>query len=277
MSDLLKRSKLLQGKIAVITGGTQGLGAATAQTFADHGIKGIIICGRNNQKGNAQAKLLSAQNIEVEFVEADLQKVDDCRNVIAAADKRFGRLDILVNAAGLTDRGTILNTDPETFDALFAVNIRAPFYLIQEAAKIFIREKIEGSIINISSMSSMGGQSFISAYCASKGALDTLTRNVAFSLLRNRIRVNALNIGWMASDGEHRIQTEYHGAAENWLEEAAKNLPFGRLLAPQEVAKGILFLASEQSGLMTGACINFDQSVWGAYDQAPFPEVPAIL
>ncbi|UXM94408.1 SDR family oxidoreductase [Bartonella sp. HY329] len=277
MSDLLNGSTLLRGKIAVITGGTQGLGAATAKTFANHGIKGIIICGRNSQKGNAQAQLLAQQNIDVEFVEADLQQVEDCRKVINAADKRFGRLDILVNAAGLTDRGTILNTEPETFDALFAVNIKAPFYLIQEAAKIFMRENIEGSIINISSMSSMAGQSFISAYCASKGALDTLTRNVAFSLLRNKIRVNALNIGWMASDGEHRIQTQYHGAAENWLEEAAKGLPFGRLLAPEEVANAILFLASEQSGLMTGACVNFDQSIWGAYDQAPFPNEPASL
>ena len=87
-------------------------------------------------------------------------------------------------------------------------------------------------------MSAMGGQPFIAAYCASKGALDTLTRNTAYALLRNRIRVNGLNIGWMASAGENQTQRDYHGRPESWLEEAAAQQPNGRLLDPMEVALG---------------------------------------
>ena len=264
----------LTGKVAVITGGTQGLGAATARLFAERGANGIVICGRSAGKGSAQVDALEKLGAKAVFVQADLEKVEDCRKVLAAADQSFGRVDILVNAAGLTDRGDILDTTPELFDRLFAVNTRAPFFLIQEAIKLFRRDKVEGTIVNISSMSSMGGQPFIAAYCASKGALDTLTRNVAYSVLRNRIRVNSLNIGWMASDGEDRIQREFHGAPANWLDEAVKAQPFGRLIDPVEVARAIAFLASSESGLMTGAIVNFDQSIWGAYDSSPHPEKP---
>lgn len=262
------------GKVAVITGSTQGLGAATAKLFAERGAKGLVICGRSIEKGRAQVDHLKNAGAEAVFVEADLEKVEDCRKVISEANHVFGRLDVLVNAAGLTDRGTILDTSPELFDRLFAVNTRAPFFLIQEALKLFRRDKVEGTIVNISSMSSMGGQPFIAAYCASKGALDTLTRNVAYSALRNRIRINSLNIGWMASDGEDRIQREFHNAPTNWLDEAARNQPFGRLIDPAEVARAIAFLASEESGLMTGAIVNFDQSVWGAYGASPHPDQP---
>ncbi|MCO7736986.1 SDR family oxidoreductase [Brucella intermedia] len=262
------------GKVAVITGSTQGLGAATAKLFAERGAKGLVICGRSAEKGRAQVDQLINAGTEAVFVQADLEKVEDCRKIISEADRVFGRLDVLVNAAGLTDRGTILDTDPELFDRLFAVNMRAPFFLIQEAIKLFRRDKIEGTIVNISSMSSMGGQPFIAAYCASKGALDTLTRNVAYSVLRNRIRINSLNIGWMASDGEDRIQREFHNAPANWLDEAARSQPFGRLIDPAEVARAIAFLASEESGLMTGAIVNFDQSVWGAYGASPHPDQP---
>ncbi|MBB5703813.1 NAD(P)-dependent dehydrogenase (short-subunit alcohol dehydrogenase family) [Ochrobactrum daejeonense] len=262
------------GKVAVITGSTQGLGAATARLFAERSAKGLVICGRSAERGRAQAEQLSELGAKVVFVQADLEKIEDCRKIVAEADRVFGRLDVLVNAAGLTDRGTILDTTPELFDRLFAVNMRAPFFLIQEAIKLFRRDKVEGTIVNISSMSSMGGQPFIAAYCASKGALDTLTRNVAYSVLRNRIRVNSLNIGWMASDGEDRIQREFHDAPENWLETAAKAQPFGRLIDPVEVARAIAFLASEESGLMTGAIVNFDQSIWGAYGSSPHPEQP---
>jgi NAD(P)-dependent dehydrogenase (short-subunit alcohol dehydrogenase family) len=265
--------KGLKDKIAVVTGGTQGLGAAIATLFAERGAAGIVTCGRNEAKGRGKAEAVaSATGCSVHFVPADLGKVEDCARVIAEADRRFGRIDVLVNAAGKTDRGTILDTAPELFDSIFAVNVRAPFFLMQDAVKVMRREGTRGAIVNISSMSAMGGQSFIAAYCASKGALDTLTRNTAFALLRNRIRVNGLNIGWMASEGEDRIQQEYHGGDPHWLEAAAAKQPNGRLLDPNEVARAVAFLGSDESGMMTGATINFDQSIWGAYDVSPSPE-----
>lgn len=263
----------LDGKFAVVTGGTQGLGAEVARLFAERGAAGITICGRSTAKGEAKAREISDRyGTPVVFVAADLGRVEDCRNVISTASERFGRIDALVNVAAITDRGTILDTDPELFDRIFAVNTRAPFFLMQDAAKNMIANGIEGTIVNISSMSSMAGQPFISAYCSSKGALDTLTRNTAFALLRNRIRVNALNIGWMSSDGEDRIQREYHGADDDWLAKAAAKQPFGRLVDPAEVARAVCYLSSEESGLMTGATINLDQSVWGAYEDTPHPQ-----
>jgi NAD(P)-dependent dehydrogenase (short-subunit alcohol dehydrogenase family) len=128
------------------------------------------------------------------------------------------------------------------------------------------RERIEGSIVNIQSMSAHGGQPFITAYCASKGALATLTRNVAHSLVKHRIRVNGLNIGWMSTPGEDRIMKTYHFAKDGWLEEAVKSKPFGRLVDPNEVARACAYLVSSESGLLTGANIDFDQNVVGAGD-----------
>ena len=265
----------LEGKFAVVTGGTQGLGAAIAKLFAERGAAGIVICGRNAAKGEAKAaEIASVDGCNVIYSQADLGNVDDCRAVIAACDKAFGRIDVLVNAAAITDRGTILDTSPELFDHMFAVNVRAPFFLMQDALKLMRRERTEGSIVNIGSMSAMGGQPFISAYCASKGALETLTRNTAYALLRNRIRVNQLNIGWMSSEGEDRIQREYHGAPADWLEKAAASQPNGRLVDPDEVARAVAFLSSSESGLMTGSIVNYDQSIWGAYDGSPHPVAP---
>src|SRR5471030_2318508 len=171
------------GKVAVVTGGTQGLGAAIAALFVERGAKGVVICGRSKQKGEAKAHELSkASGADVRYVQADLSQVDDCRAVIAAADARFGRIDVLVNAAAMTDRGTIIDTDPALFDRDFATNVRAPFFLMQETIRVMRRERIEGSIVNICSMSAMAGQPFIAAYCASKGALATLTQNTAYAL-----------------------------------------------------------------------------------------------
>ncbi|HEX4766385.1 MAG TPA: SDR family oxidoreductase [Lichenihabitans sp.] len=267
--------KQLDGKIAVVTGGTQGLGATVARLFAERGASGLVICGRNRDKGEAVARDIAATfGTATHYVPADLGEVEDCRQVIASADAKFGRLDALVNVAAITDRGTILDTSPELFDRMMAVNVRAPFFLMQEALKLMRRDRIEGTVVNISSMSAMAGQPFIAAYCTSKGALDTLTRNTAYAVLRNRIRVNGLNIGWMASEGEDRIQREYHGADADWLEKAGARQPFGRLVDPHEVARAVAYLSSTESGLMTGATINFDQGIWGAYDSAPSPDTP---
>jgi NAD(P)-dependent dehydrogenase (short-subunit alcohol dehydrogenase family) len=257
---------ILKDKVAVVTGGSQGLGEAIARLFAERGAAGLVICGRNTGNGERVAKSLSDAGCPTFFVTANLAKVADCRKVIAEADERFGRVDALVNAAALSDRGTILDTTEERYNEIFDVNVRAPFFLIQGAALIMKREKIEGSIVNIQSMSAHGGQPFITAYCASKGALATLTRNVAHSLVRHRIRVNGLNIGWMSTPGEDRIMKTYHGAKDGWLEEAIKAKPFGRLVDPREVARACAYLASAESGLMTGANIDFDQNVIGAGD-----------
>jgi NAD(P)-dependent dehydrogenase (short-subunit alcohol dehydrogenase family) len=271
MTDSTDLSKQFAGQYAVVTGGTQGMGEAVARLFAARGAAGLVICGRNRKKGDAVAGSLTKAGCKTHYVEADLAKVEDCRNVIATADKAFGKLHVLANCAGYTDRGTILDTSPELFDQMFGVNVRAPFFLMQDAIKIMRREGIAGAIVNLITMSSYGGQPFITAYCASKGALVTLTRNVAFAVMRERIRVNGINVGWSDTPGEDRVMKVYHGAKDGWLAEAEKKQPFGRLIKPAEVARAIAFLASSEAGLMSGAIVDYDQSVRGAYESPPAP------
>ena len=135
-----------EGKIGVITGSTQGLGEAVVRLFAARGASGFVICGRNSENGSKVADLISAQGCPTHFVEADLGLMEDCQRLIGEADSRFRRIDCLVNCAAITDRGTVLDTSPELFDRIFAVNTRATFILMQGALKIMIREGIEGMV-----------------------------------------------------------------------------------------------------------------------------------
>jgi hypothetical protein len=261
----------MDGKIAVVTGSTQGLGEAIAHLFADRGVTGLVIAGRNARNGARVKADLERKGVRTVFVEADLAKMDDTRKLIAACDKEFGRVDALVNSAAITDRGTIWDTTPELYSRMFDINVRAPFFLMQDALHLMRKSKSKGTIVNIISMSGHGGQSFITAYCASKGALITLTKNVAFSVMRYHIRVNGLTIGWMDTPGEDRIMKTYHAAEAGWLKKAEEGRPWGRLLKPEEVARAVAYLSSEESGLMSGSIIDFDQQVLGAGDSTADP------
>lgn len=257
--------KKLENKIYIVTGGTQGVGKRIAEFVVNEGAKGIVICGRNEANGKKSQELLSKNGCKCVFVKADLSKPEDCKKVVEACDKEFGRVDGLVNAAGLSSRGTIEDTSVELWDTLFNVNVRAPFILSQGVIKIMKREKTKGSIVNIITKSSHGGQPFLTAYSASKGALATLTKNIAYAMLKNKIRANGINLGWMFTDGEDKIQKS-EGKPDNWLEIIEKDLPFGRLIYPDDVAKLVVYLLSDDSEMMTGSLIDFDQNVIGGMD-----------
>ena len=269
----MTESKPLAGMYAVITGSTQGLGAATARLFAERGAAGIVVTGRDPERGAAMAAELAAMDCQAVFVPAELASVEDCRRLVAAADEAFGTLHVLVNAGALTERGTIWDTTPALYDRMMAVNLRAPFFLTQAAVRLMQRERVAGSIVNISSVAAHGSLPMLCPYAVSKGALNVMTKNVAYSVMRHRIRVNALNLGWMDTPGEDAIQRRYHSGGKDWLAEAEAAQPFGRLLKPAEVARMIAFLASGESGMLTGALIDFDQSVIGA---GPQPVPPPI-
>ena len=264
----------MDGKIAVVTGSTQGLGEAIAHLFADRGVAGIVIAGRNTKNGARVKADLEAKGVKTVYVEADLGKTEDARKLVAACEASFGRIDALVNAAGMTDRGTIWDTSPELFDQMFNINVKSPFFLMQDALHLMKKTKTSGTVVNILSISGHGGQDFITAYCGSKGALSIITRNVAYSVLNYRIRVNGLNIGWMDTPGEDRIMKTYHEAEPGWLQKAEAARPFGRLLKPTEVARAVAYLSSEESGMMTGSIIDFDQQVVGT-GNAPAVPPPA--
>ncbi len=153
----------------------------------------------------------------------------------------------------------------EHWDKLMAINLRAPFLLMQDAVRIMQRERRGGSIINILSMSAHGGTPNLTPYSVSKGALGTLTRNAANSQRKHRIRVNALNIGWMATPAEDSVQ-RMEGQPEDWLVAADKSAPFGRILRPGDVARMTVYLLSDSAEMMTGALIDFDQHVMGIYN-----------
>ena len=253
------------GKVYAVTGGTQGIGAAVALALARAGAEGLVICGRNRENGAQVKATIEAQGASAEYVCADLAKVEDCRGVTAACDSRFGRLDGLVNVAGCNESSTIDDTSVKLWDHMFAVNVRAPFILMQNAIAIMKREGIAGTIINIISMTSHGGNPFYTAYSASKGALATLTKNVANTVRTNRIRVNGLNPGWTDTPGEHKAQIAL-GQPADWLAKAEAAQPFGRLIKPDDVASMCLFLLGPDSGIMTGALIDYDQTVIGTFD-----------
>ena len=271
----------LHGKVAIVTGSTQGLGEAVVRLFAERGIKGVIITGRNAERGQAVVSEITNINTkdsdgkgriktEAYFVKADLSDINDVERIIQAADDHFGRLDILVNSAALTERCSIWDTTAEQYDRIMNINTRAPFFLMQGAVRLMERENIAGSIINISSTASYGGMPMIVPYSISKGALNVATKSFAYSTAWSKIRVNAIAIGWMDTPGEDDVQRRQHTDGKDWLPDAEKQQPFGRLLKTDEVARCVAFCASDESGMMTGAVIDFDQSVWGAGPQ-PVP------
>jgi NAD(P)-dependent dehydrogenase (short-subunit alcohol dehydrogenase family) len=260
----------LSGKIIVISGGTQGLGEATARQCAAAGAAGLLLAGRSRDRGDALAAELTTGGTDTIFVEADLFDAAAPAAVAAAADARFGVVHGLVNIAAATYRDNIWDATPQGWDSMFALNVRAPFFLIQACARVMRREKVKGSIVSIGSMSGYGGQPFLASYCTSKGALNTMTKNVAYALMRHGIRVNQVNPGWMDTESEDAVQRKFHGAQDGWLEAAEATQPMGRLVKPQEVANTIAFCLSDDSGLLTGTIIDFDQAVLGAGD-APKP------
>ncbi len=262
----------LTGKVIVISGGTQGLGEAIARRCVEDDAAGLVLAGRSADRGEALAKELTDLGTPTIFVQADMEDAAAPRAVVAAADAEFGVIHGVVNVAAATWRDNVWTATPEGFASMMAVNASAPLFLIQAAAEVMRREGVAGSAVNIGSVSGYGGQPFITSYCVSKGALATMTKHVAFALMRHKVRVNQVNPGWMDTESEDAVQRKFHGATDGWLVEAEAGQPMGRLVKPQEVANTVAFLLSEESGLMTGNIIDFDQSVQGAGD-APKPSL----
>lgn len=264
MSESTPGFSSMHGKVLLLSGASRGVGECVARLAVERGAAGLALVGRDTKTGEALAKELTSLGTKTIFISADLAKPDEPARIVETVDKTFGVVHGLLNSAAETSRGSVWNTTPEMFDSMMSVNVRAPFMLIQGCAKIMKREGVAGAVVNIGSVTGYGGDVNLTHYAISKGALHTLTRNCAYSLMRDRIRVNLLNPGWMDTPTEDATQRKWHNAQDGWLQKAESEQPLGRLIKPDELARTIMFLLSDESGLMTGAVIDFDQSVVGA-------------
>jgi NAD(P)-dependent dehydrogenase (short-subunit alcohol dehydrogenase family) len=251
---------LLDERVVLVSGGTQGVGAAVAAAAVREGAQ-VVVAGRRAEVGRALADRLG-----VTYRQADVTDVDQARTAVAATVEAYGRIDGLVNAAGLTDRGTLLDTTPELFDAHVAVNLRAPFFLMQATVADMLRRGAPGSIVNVISASEHGGQPHLAPYVAAKAGLAGLTRNAAYAHRFDRIRINGLDIGWTETEGEDATQRTFHDASDGWAARAASRLPMGRLGQPDEIADMVVLLLSDRSGVVTGSVLDWDQNVLGGLD-----------
>ncbi len=254
----------VDGKVALVTGATQGIGRAIAETLAQSGAGGLLLTGRDQARGDLVAKQISDTGVPAVFIGGELSDPDVPGRLVGACVERFGRIDLLANAAGLTDRASLLDGTLDDWARLFDVNARAPFFLMQGAVKAMLAQGDGGSIVNIQSINAHCGAPELAIYSATKAALAVLTRNVANAHRFDRIKVNGINVGWADTPAERVMQAETLGNGPGWIEAANATLPFGRMLAAQEVANLAVFLLSDASGPMTGTSIDQEQVVIGA-------------
>ncbi|WP_170990094.1 SDR family oxidoreductase [Aquamicrobium sp. LC103] len=248
---------------AIVTGGAQGIGLAVARQLVAEGCRSVALVARSAEKGRAAVAELEKSGTEAIFISADISDPKACLDAIDAAQRRFGPINGLVNAAATSARGSLLETTPELYHTIFDTNVAGPLFLMQGIVRRLVEEGEPGSIVNVLSMSAHAGQSFLTAYSASKGALAVLTRNVANAYRRDRIRCNAVLPGWMDTPGEAIVQKTAHDAPDDWLEKAEAAQPMGQLVKPHQLAALIAYMISPQSGVMTGSLVDYDQNVAG--------------
>lgn len=257
------REDALAGKVVLVSGGTQGIGAAAARVAARCGAAAVVVTGRRPEVAGDLIDELDMLGTEPLFIRTDVSVVEQAIASVDETVAAFGRVDCVVNAAGLTDRGSLLDTTPELFDAHIAANLRGPFFIMQAAVRDMLRRDAAGTIVNVITISQHAGTPFLTPYVAAKGGLAALTRNAAHSHRADRIRINGLNIGWTWTEGEDVTQRRFHDAPDDWRERASADLPAGRLGDPGEIADMIGYLLSDGSGVVTGSVIDWDQTVIG--------------
>ncbi|BCL32314.1 SDR family oxidoreductase [Streptomyces aurantiacus] len=251
---------LLEDKVVLVNGGSQGVGAGIVQAAVREGAT-VVFTGRRADIGEKLAADTGAR-----FLRVDLSDAAQARDSVVRTVDAHGRVDCLVNAAGLTSRGSLLDTTPELFDAHIAINLRAPFFAMQAAVADMTSRKTPGTVVNIISNCAHGGPPHLAPYSTAKAGLAGLTRNAAHAHRWDRIRINGLNIGWTDTEGEDATQRAFHGAGDDWREQAAQQLPMGKLGQVDEIADFVVLLLSDRSGVVTGSVIDWDQTVFGGLD-----------
>jgi NAD(P)-dependent dehydrogenase (short-subunit alcohol dehydrogenase family) len=244
----------LEGKLAIITGATSGIGRATALRFAEAGAN-ITAVGRKKEALTEVCEEIKAYGVKALGINGDVINESDARRIVAESVQKFGGLDVLVNAAGILRSGTIEDTTLDAWDKMMNVNLRAIFHLMQLAIPHL--EERKGNIVNVSSVTGLRAFPGVLAYCVSKAGLDQLTRCAALELAPKGIRVNAVNPGVVVTNIHTRggmNETNY----EAFLEKSKTTHPLGRPGKAEEIADLILYLASDRASWITGATYSID-------------------
>ena len=242
---------LLKNKVAMITGGTRGIGYSIAAKFVEHGAA-VAICGSKPETAQKAEEKLRAAYPEAKILalSPDLTKPDEVEAAVKTTVETFGRLDILVNNAGISARATLYDYDPAEFSKILDLNINAVFVCSQAAARV-MREQGGGVILNTSSMVSIYGQAAGSGYPASKFAVNGFTKSLARELGKDNIRVNAVAPGVTNTDMMQAVPKEVIAPIVN-------QIPLRRIGEPEEVANAFVFLASDMASYITGTVLSVD-------------------
>ncbi|HEV3142648.1 MAG TPA: glucose 1-dehydrogenase [Gemmataceae bacterium] len=243
-------SERLQGKVAIVTGASKGIGAAIAQDLAAEGAAVVVNYSSSKEGADRVVREITRTGGKALAVQADLSKPADIRSLFAAAKKAFGAMDILVNNAGIYEFLPLEQVTPEHFHKQFNLNVLGLLLATQEAVKHFGPEG--GSIINVSSVAATTPAPNGSVYSATKAAVDAVTKSLAKELGPRKIRVNSINPGMIETEGVHAagiLGSDFHKQVE-----AAT--PLGRIGQPRDVGPVAVFLASNESGGITGESIH---------------------
>jgi NAD(P)-dependent dehydrogenase (short-subunit alcohol dehydrogenase family) len=249
----------LLGKVAIVTGGTSGIGKATAMLFAREGAK-VVLVGRDETKGEAASDAITEDGGQAIFVKADVSKSLDVKSMVERAVQKYGQIDILFNNAGINPVGTSVDTPEEVWDSVMDINLKGVF-LCSKYVIPHMLNRGGGSIINTGSINCFMAWENEVAYDASKGGVLMFTRATAMDFAKKRIRVNCICPGAIKTPLLQKIFDDSPG-----LEESMKTKhPIGRLGSPEEVAKLALFLACDDSSFITGAAINVDGGIMAGW------------
>ncbi|SFS65479.1 SDR family NAD(P)-dependent oxidoreductase [Paenibacillus sp. BC26] len=241
----------LEGKVIVVTGGTRGIGKGIARMCAAEGAS-VAISGRNEQDGSQVVSQIAEEfGTKALFIQKDISNEAACRELIEETVSYFGRIDGLVNNAGIFPRSTILETTEELFDSIFAVNVKGAFFCSKYAISA-MQKTGGGSIVQIGSTNGFRGSHDLVAYACSKGALRTLNRNIGVHYARDGIRSNWVTVGWVASEGEVELHAKLGHSVDQLNEWAAARVPSGRMQTTEDMAYGVVYLLSDESNQVTG-------------------------
>jgi NAD(P)-dependent dehydrogenase (short-subunit alcohol dehydrogenase family) len=242
----------MSNSVVLITGALTGIGRAAAVAFAKHGAK-VVVAGRHDEAGNALAKELRSLGTEAEFINADVRKEEDVRNMVDRTVARFGRLDVAVNNAATEGQvGPITDQTAESFAATFDTNVLGVVLSMKHEVRA-MQAQGSGNIVNISSTYGHEGAAFASIYVGAKHAVEGITKSVALEVAKSGIRVNAVAPG----PTDTGMLSRFTGTAEKKAA-LASQVPLGRLGLSEEVAEGIVFLGSDEAKFITGPVLNVD-------------------